>query len=482
MRSGPGRSVPAADVDAVAKLAGTMAQLDIHLTAGASRLNIVGAAPLSPSGALNLHTTGNLDLAVLNPILAANGRRASGKLAVNVTVGGTIAAPAISGTAQLSNGDVQDYTVGAHLTDITAQLEGAGGTLRLQANAKAGPGTLSASGSIGVLSPGIPLDLTLTARNAQPLASDLITALIDADLTLRGEAAGQLAAGGTLHVRRAEIRVPEKLPGSLATIPVRVAGVPPPPPPPPGPDVTLNLTLEAPGQIFVRGRGLDVELGGTIHLKGTAANPQPDGGFELRRGTLSIAGQTLTFTQGTISFNGAGLVDPALDLIISTISNNVTATLTVGGTARKPTITLASVPDLPQDEVLAELLFKRRVSSLGPFELAEIASALASLTGAPSIDNPLASIRQGLGLDRLGVGTGASGAPTLEAGRYLAPGIYLGAKQAVSGGGSQATVQIDIAKGLKLEATTGAGSSNSATGAGGNSNGSSVGVTYQFDY
>ena len=70
---------------------------------------------------------------------------------------------------------------------------------------------------------------------------------------------------------------------------------------------------------------------------------------------------------------------------------------------------------------------------------------------------------------------------TLEAGRYLAPGVYLGAKQSASGGGAQANVQIDIAKGLKLEGTAGTGGT-SAVGSAGSSNGTSVGLTYQFEY
>ena len=66
--------------------------------------------------------------------------------------------------------------------------------------------------------------------------------------------------------------------------------------------------------------------------------------------------------------------------------------------------------------------------------------------------------------------TKSQSAPTLQAGRYVAPGIYVGAAQGTGGTGSTAAqVQIDIAKGLKLE-----------TQVGGDSNG--VGVTYQFNY
>ena len=68
----------------------------------------------------------------------------------------------------------------------------------------------------------------------------------------------------------------------------------------------------------------------------------------------------------------------------------------------------------------------------------------------------------------------------LEAGRYLAPGVHVGVKQGATGGETQATVQIDIAKGLKLETTAGTGSSSASGGSSGS--GASVGVTYQFEY
>lgn len=90
-------------------------------------------------------------------------------------------------------------------------------------------------------------------------------------------------------------------------------------------------------------------------------------------------------------------------------------------------------------------------------------------------------MRQGLGLDRLSVANGANGNPAVQAGRYVAPGVYVGAQQSTSGGGSQAVVQVDVAKGLKLQGTAGT-SSNAATGSAGASDGTSIGLTYQFQY
>jgi translocation and assembly module TamB len=225
-------------------------------------------------------------------------------------------------------------------------------------------------------------------------------------------------------------------------------------------------------------------------VRGSAAAPQISGGFKMRNGTFSLAGTSLTFSSGEVTFDGSGRIDPTLNFVANSSNGTTTATLTITGYASAPKIALSSVPALPQDEVLAQLLFHQSASSLGPLQLAEIAAALAQISGVAggSLD-PLNSIRSGLGLDRLSVGGGGSGSSaTVEAGRYVAKGVYVGAKQATSGGGTQATVQVDLTHGLKLEADVGTGG-GSATGAassttanGTSSNGTSVGLTYQFEY
>jgi translocation and assembly module TamB len=244
----------------------------------------------------------------------------------------------------------------------------------------------------------------------------------------------------------------------------------------------MNLTVSAPDQVFIRGRGIDAELGGSIRIKGTTSTPIPSGALELRRGTLSVIGTTLTFTDGSISFAGAALTDPALHFVATSTTSSITATLTISGSASDPKITLSSVPDMPQDEILAQLLFNTSTSKLSPLQLAQIAAALGSLSGATSsVGDPLDKIRTSLGLDRLSVGSDSSGNPTLQAGRYIARGVYLGAQQSASGTGTQATIQVDIAKGLKLQTTAGSGTST-ATGSTSSADAASVGLTYQFEY
>jgi translocation and assembly module TamB len=487
LRTSSARSLPPASLTATADLDGQSAHVAATLSAGnRMHLEAGGRVPFQSSGAIDLHARGNVDAALANPVLEVNGRRVKGVIALDLGVGGTLAAPRLEGTARVSGGELQDYALGVALTRIDALLEASGDTVRLASlTAQAGAGTISATGTVGAFVTGIPIDLTITARNAKPFASDLLTADLDADITLRGQATTRLDAAGRITVHRAEITIPKALPRTVAVLDVRRPGQKPPAPRAPGLVVGLDLTIDAPRAVFVRGRGLDAETGGELRLQGTTASPRVSGGFDLRRGSFDLGGASLNFTSGRVSFAGTGLsqkVDPTLDFRAESTNNDVTARLAITGYADAPTIALTSTPELPQDEILARLLFGVSAKQLSPLQLAQIAAAVASIAGIGGENNPLSTIQKSLGLDRLSAGSTPTGGTTIEAGRYVAEGVYVGAKQSTQGG-TQAQVQIDLTKRLKLQATLGTGGTVPVQGATPeNDPGSSIGLSYQFEY
>ena len=323
----------------------------------------------------------------------------------------------------------------------------------------------------------MPVNLTLTARNARPLVSDLLTADLDADLTVRGALQGRIDAGGTVRIRRADINIPDRLPTSVAVLNVRNLGAPPPPPPMPGPTIGLDLTALRRAGVFIRGHGLEAEMAGRLHLGGTSAALAASGGFQLRSGRSAWPAPRSPSPRARSASTAAACATRSTRRSTSsppTPPETSPPPSPISGYADAPKFTLSSVPDLPQDEVLAHLLFGQSAKDLGPFQYAQIAEALASLSGVGGgiAGDPLNSVRKGLGLDRLSVGSSTNGnGPSLQAGRYVARGVYLGAQQG-TGGDTQGTLQIDLYKGLKLQTNVG----SSAAG------GSSVGLTYQFEY
>jgi translocation and assembly module TamB len=345
--------------------------------------------------------------------------------------------------------------------------------------------------------------LTLTAKNAQPIASNIVTANTDANIKVTGTAREQLEVAGTVHINRANIGIPSGLPPNVAVIEVSRPGQAPPPPSENPLVIRLNITVDAPRDILVTGHGLDAELGGTLHVRGTTAEPEISGGFELQRGFFSLASSKLTFTEGRVTFNGEGLrnkMDPSLDFTAETQAAEMTAKIRITGLADAPKLELSSTPDLPQDEILARLLFGQSASQLTAFQMLQIGAALASLGsggGQGSGLNPVAKVQKALGLDRLSVGgassnssnsgaqggaqgSSASGA-SVEAGRYISSRVFLAVKESTTGE-SRIAADVDITKHVKLQAQLGNGTASAQGTTPENDPGTRLGVAYQFEY
>jgi len=451
-----------------------------------------GRIPLTLTNPIALAAKGNADLALLAAPLAATGQSLRGTVTIDIRVGGTWALPQASGSMEVANGEFQDFTRGIRLRNLDGRLEAEGRGIRIvNLSANAGNGTLMASGTIDFATPGVPVNITIDAKNARPITSDLLDATLQTDLTLTGKLRQRLTLDGEVKVLNANINVPEKFPASVAEIEIRRGGQQAPALPFPKNVIALNLTVSSTGQLFVRGRGVDAEFSGSLKIRGTSAAPQVLGALDMRRGTFSLAGTTLNFQSGKISFDGASLrnrLDPTLDFVAQTTSNGVTATLNLSGYASAPKVQLTSTPNLPQDEIMARLLFQQSATQLSALQIAEIADAITSLSGAGSGLNPVGSLRKSLGLDRLAVGSassanGGSSQATIEAGKYISRNIYVGTTQNVSGG-TRAIVQVDITKHLKAQAAVSmnAHPTNTTPLTQAQDTGDSVGLMYQFEY
>ena len=489
--------LPPVNVRLDAGLTGASANLDANLDAGsATQLKAFGRMPLDPSGVIDMKLGGTLDVGLINPFLEARGQHAGGKLTVDAVVGGNFGAPQIGGRIELTDGSLRDYGRGVSLQDIAAQIVGSQGTLQIKSlTATAAPGKVTMSGSVGILQAGIPVDVTLVAANAQPIASKLVTANLDAKLRVVGKATERLDVSGSMHLNRTLIGIPNGLPPNVAVLDVHrrgklsVATASKPL------VVGLDIAVQAPNQILVQGRGLDAEMGGDLHIGGTIDEPQVSGGFDLQRGSFSLASSKLNFTEGRVGFNGAGVkarIDPTLDFTAQTTVGDATATLRITGVADSPVFEFSSSPVLPQDEIMARLLFGENAAQLSGLQLAQIGAALATLSGVGGNGgglNPLVKIQRSLGLDRLNVGSGTVNTPTgpanagasIEAGRYISKRVYIGAKQSTQGT-SQLEADVELTKHLKLQTKLGNGTASVQGTTPENDPGSSIGLSYQFEY
>ena len=146
------------------------------------------------------------------------------------------------------------------------------------------------TGKIGVLQSGVPVDLSIKADNAQPVASKLVTANLHADLHVSGTARQRLDVAGTVHLNRTLIGIPNSLPPNVAVLDVRRRGKPVP-----AREkqlvIGLDLKIQAPQEFMVQGRGLDADMSGELHIGGTTDSPLVSGGFDLQRGSFALSGK-----------------------------------------------------------------------------------------------------------------------------------------------------------------------------------------------
>ena len=383
----------------------------------------------------------------------------------------------ITGTGSLdfSNGALAFPEMGLRLSDGTGRVVLQGDVLQLQQlSFQTGrAGTLTANGSLRLEEQrGIAVDLAVATRRALLVNRADLVATVSSDLKVTGATVGGIDVAGPVTIDRAEISVGGSQSAAFPTVDVREinkrGAAPPPPPsptarpaPPPPSDTPIRLALDvqAPQAVFVRGRGLDAEMSGSLKVTGSPVAPVVLGGLTVRRGDFTLGGRRLVFSRGIVSLNNVDRIDPALDFIATSSVNSTTINVVITGTAAAPAIAITSVPALPQDEALALLLFGKPASGLSAFELIQVAQTLAELTGreAPGT-SMLGRLRQTLGLDQLRVGSGSSGSSpvSIEAGRYVAPGVYVGAKQGASGNSSRGVVEIEVLDHTKIEGDIGA--------------------------
>lgn len=452
-------------VRAKGKLAGSRLSIDTDVRGGGLTLNAGGTVDIGSSQALNLTVKGQLPFTAVASQLAAQGLALEGQADFDLKIGGSLSRPDVTGRVTTANAQFTAIRQNLIVKNVAATLTLSGQTATigsLTGNLEGG-GKVSASGTIGFApGSGLPADIAVKLDRAVYADGRVVVAKLSGDLSVKGPLQRDPTLGGTINLRRADITVPERLPASLANANVKHRNAPA--------DVArqnreiradassradsdkgggmrLDLKIKAPRQIFVRGRGLDAELGGEVRISGSSRTPNVSGGFKMVRGRLAIISRRLDFTTGEITFGG-GMV-PYLNMVASTTVNTNTLSVNVTGLANDPSFTFTSSPALPQDEVLAQLIFGRESSSLSPFQIAQLADAVATLSGGQRT-SLFDKLRQGLGVDDLNVGTDENGGAQVTAGKYLNRRTYLEVMQGEDPSKSGIAINLDVGKGVKL--------------------------------
>ena len=479
----PGFQGPATVSGTASQVGGGDWTLDLATTApGGTRAAITGS--VAPSfDDFDLSATGSLPLQAANTFIEP--MAVSGTAGFDLRLDGAPALGSLSGRIRTDGARFTAPTLGLALTDLGAQIDLANSGLRVDAGAQIrGGGRLEASGPIGLAAP-FPAELRISLIDAVVRDPSLYRTTINGAVEISGGLGGGARIGGLLDLGETEIRIPSGVSAGVApnfdvahvNEPADVrrtrerAGLIVSPDAAAnggggGPVYPLGLTIRASNRVFLRGRGLEAELGGQLRLGGTTANIVPVGQFELIRGRLDLLGQRISIDEGSATLQGD--FDPFVRLVAATQQDDTLIRIVVQGNAASPDILFQSEPNLPEDEVLSRLLFGRSVENLSPLQAAQLAGAVANLAGRGG-DGLVNRLRQSFGLDDLDVAGDGSGGTSVRAGKYISDNIYSDVT-VDSEGEADVTINLDLSESVTVRGTAG---STGETG---------IGIFFERDY
>lgn len=423
------------DLDATARRAGS----DWTVTADASGAGGIVArlsGTVTDDGVPDLTASGSVPLALSEPFISPRSLVGTAEFDLSLQGGTDIAA--LAGRLEARNARFFDPSSGVALEGISADalLSNGAADLNLSGNGVNG-GTVSANGRI-VLSDTLDASLALSLKDMAVRDARLFDTRVTADLTLDGGLTGGAMVRGDVVLGETTILVQPSALGATGTIPEIThiqesaasranrgrAGLIATPNSGSGQANAvygLDVRLSIPNRLFVRGRGLEAEMGGALAFTGTTSAINSTGSIGLVRGRLDLLGKRFDLTEGRVGFQGG--LDPNLRLVATGAITGGSASIVVEGSVSEPEVNFVSSPQAPEDEVIAQLFFGRSLAELSAFQTLQLASAVATLAGNSGSDI-VGRLRQGLNLDDFDVVTGEDGSAAVRAGKYISENVY----------------------------------------------------------
>lgn len=382
----------------------------------------------------------------------------TGDAKIAVDASGSLLNPKIKGAVQTKNARLESSISGTVINNLStlgrfddSRLQ----IVKMQGNTAQG-GTIAGRGYFDFsTSNAIGINLNIDAKNALLIDRDDVATTVTGPIKIISDGIGGTISGNVImnqgryqlgranaaeilpEVNVREINIRDDLPFT------RRAFTP----------WDLNVTAKSPNRFNVSGLGISSEWSGEFNIGGRIDSPTIGGRADLVRGEYDFAGRIFRLARGTIIFDRRSPPNPQIDIVAEALLNGVDARIAVRGRSLNPEITFTSTPPLPEEELLARLLFGSSVLELSPAEAIQLSSAVAGLQDG-GLD-PINAIRKAVGLDRLRV---VSANAATGQGTGIAVGKFIGRRTFVElvtdGRGYSATqVEFQVTRWLALLST-----------------------------
>ena len=418
-----------------------------------------------PDGSVSGSLSAATDLGALSRLLVLDVHRLHGTFTAAMSLDGTVDEPHFTGGIGWQGGYENERT-GTILRNIELLMGASRDRLVIEraAAVDGARGSITAAGDV-LLRHGrtLPYEFVIQLDDLELMRTDTAVASGSGKLTLKGSSEAAMLQGA-LVISPLEINIPERIGATAVALPVREINLPPGRMTVPAAEPQainypfgLDVRIDIPDRAYVRGRGLDSEWGGRLHIDGNISRPVVSGEFSVIRGRFMFFGRRLVIRRGRIMLDGAFPPAPILDVAAVVRTAGITANMELSGSLAAPVVALYSVPELPEDELLARLLFGRDVARISPLQALTMARAASTLRGRRSTVDLLGEGRRLLHVDQLDIREAETEGeqPVVSVGKYLGDRIYLEFERGLGIDASRAVMQIELTPRISLETEAG---------------------------
>lgn len=420
-----------------------------------------------PTGeGIHLRATGrDLPLA-LAASLAPGIRQMKGNAQLELTVGGTLKQPTVTGWLKLKDGSLVVDATGQQVEKIELDLAIEGTRVRINRARAVSDGDIEISGGLGLpfKGPGA-LDLRLTSHNLLVVAGTYA----QMDVTSRVELTGDFkhpVISGRVGVSDIGVRLGLSAPAGIEDVVVLKPGQKPPPleikdkrfnlPPALDPlKADLEISLGQRTRITLDDGWM--EATGGLTLKKEPNQPLIFGGvIRITQGLILLSGRRFDVLSGKVDFADKKQPNPRLSAEARLQMGTTTVFVEVGGTANNPVISLNSLPPMSQADILSTIIFGRPAKDLNKGQSKDLSAQALALLGQAGQKEMTKLFGADLSPDVVTVHNAPSTGSSLEAGKYLNENLYLRYRQNLGPyGGQNVGLEYRFTRYFAIESTIG---------------------------
>lgn len=377
----------------------------------------------------------------------------SGILNGDITLSGSVLSPTLAASIHFQNGSYEYKKLGVSLKQISVSSHYKDNIFQINTFHATDGLTGNIDGKATIYAQAPQQSTARITTNALKLFnSQTISGAITSDIKLANQ-----YLKGDITLGRFSVTIPEKLNSLIPALTIKEETEHPTnlTAQKRASDIRLNMNVRAKDQIFVRGWGLDAEFGGDLNIEGTATAPEFHGDFTAIRGRYEEFGKSFELEDSTLRFQGSIPPSPYLNIVAVNKSENLVAKINLLGEFQQPKLSLSSVPSLPQDEIMARILFGKSMEKITAMQAIQLKNTIDRFTGKGGQGfDPLGTLRNLTGLDDIRIEDDGEDT-SVGVGKYLTDKVYLEFEQGSEAGSGGAKVQIEVSPSIQVESEVG---------------------------